>query len=47
MVEITDETKCCGCTSCVNACPKGAIDMVPDKEGNEMTALLAPSESPE
>lgn len=33
MVEITDETKCCGCTSCVNACPKGAIDMVPDKEG--------------
>lgn len=24
---------CCGCTACFNACPKGAISMVPDEEG--------------
>lgn len=24
---------CCGCTACFNACPKAAIQMLPDKEG--------------
>lgn len=33
MIKITDKTKCCGCTSCVNACHKGAITMCPDEEG--------------
>ena len=33
MIEIIDKTKCCGCTSCANACPKTAISMLPDEEG--------------
>lgn len=33
MIEITDKTKCCGCTACYNACPKDAITMLPDHEG--------------
>lgn len=33
---VVDEMKkehCCGCASCANACPKGAIAMVQDQEG--------------
>lgn len=33
MIKITDKTKCCGCGSCANACPKSAIRMLPDDEG--------------
>lgn len=33
MIQITDKTKCCGCTSCANACPKEAISMLADEEG--------------
>lgn len=28
-----DRADCCGCTSCWNACPTGALDMVEDAEG--------------
>ncbi len=28
-----DETECCGCGACANACPKNAIKMVADKYG--------------
>ncbi|MBM6765069.1 Coenzyme F420 hydrogenase/dehydrogenase, beta subunit C-terminal domain [Faecalicoccus pleomorphus] len=33
MIQITDKTKCCGCSSCANACPRSAINMLPDSEG--------------
>ena len=33
MIEILDKTKCCGCTSCANACPRNCIEMVMDNEG--------------
>ncbi len=33
MIHIQDKSKCCGCTSCANACPRIAITMVPDYEG--------------
>lgn len=33
MIQITDKTKCCGCTACANVCPVGAITMTPDEEG--------------
>lgn len=33
MIQILDKKKCCGCTSCANACPKAAISMLPDEEG--------------
>lgn len=32
-IEITDKEMCSGCTACANKCPKGAIEMVRDKEG--------------
>ena len=32
MIQITDKTKCCGCTACVNACPVQCIVMRRDKE---------------
>lgn len=32
-IQITDKTKCSGCTACANACPKNAILMKPDQEG--------------
>ena len=32
-IEILDKRNCCGCTSCVQKCPKNAIEMVEDKEG--------------
>lgn len=28
-----DKNKCCGCSSCYNACPTQAISMIPDEEG--------------
>lgn len=33
MIEIRDKTKCCGCTACVNVCPKNCIIMKEDNEG--------------
>lgn len=33
MIQITDKTKCCGCTACYNVCPKSAIEMMSDAEG--------------
>lgn len=33
MIEITDKSKCSGCYSCVNACPKKCITMISDQEG--------------
>ena len=33
MIRITEKSRCCGCTACANACPKGAIAMKADGEG--------------
>lgn len=33
MIQINDKSKCCGCMSCVQKCPKGCIVMVEDEEG--------------
>lgn len=33
MIEIKDKSRCCGCTACVNICPKNCIKMVQDDEG--------------
>ena len=33
MINFDFDEYCCGCASCVNACPKGAIQMHPNKEG--------------
>ena len=33
MINITDKTKCCGCTACADACPKNCITMECDYEG--------------
>lgn len=33
MITIEDKTKCCGCSACVNACPKNCISMTADKKG--------------
>lgn len=33
MIEIKDKSKCCGCETCFNACPKHCIVMKEDKEG--------------
>ena len=33
MIEISDKTKCSGCTACFNVCPKDAIEMIEDEEG--------------
>lgn len=32
-VNITSKEDCCGCSACMNICPKGAIEMVEDEEG--------------
>lgn len=33
MIDITDKSKCCGCSACANACPKQCITMKADCEG--------------
>lgn len=33
MIQISDKTKCCGCTACVSCCPKKCISMQYDEEG--------------
>lgn len=33
MINITDKSKCCGCTACSSVCPKGCIVLQPDEEG--------------
>lgn len=33
MISIINKTDCCGCTACVNICPKNCITMAPDEEG--------------
>ncbi len=33
MIRITDKTKCCGCTACMNICPAQCIVMRRDREG--------------
>lgn len=33
MISVTNKTKCCGCTACVNICPKKCIIMKQDNEG--------------
>lgn len=33
MVSIIDKSNCCGCTACVNICPRNAIKMKPDVLG--------------
>lgn len=35
MLEINEKHKCCGCYSCVNACPQSAISMKQDEKGFE------------
>ena len=35
MIQVSDKTKCCGCTACYAICPKEAISMVEDEEGFE------------
>lgn len=33
MIQMSDKTKCCGCTACVSSCPKKCITMQYDEEG--------------
>lgn len=33
MINITDKSKCCGCSACANVCPKKCIVMISDKKG--------------
>lgn len=33
MIQITDPSKCCGCTACSSICPHDAISMIPDNLG--------------
>ncbi len=33
MIQIKENTECCGCSACASVCPKKCIDMVEDKEG--------------
>lgn len=33
MIDITDKSKCCGCSACVGICPKNCIEMKEDCEG--------------
>lgn len=33
MIQISDKTKCCGCTACASGCPKNCISMQYDEEG--------------
>ena len=33
MIDIIDKTKCSGCGSCFNVCPRHCITLKPDEEG--------------
>lgn len=33
MIKILDKAQCCGCTACINICPKNCIEMKEDNEG--------------
>lgn len=33
MINIIDKAKCCGCSACVQRCPKQCISMIEDKQG--------------
>ena len=33
MIEVTDKSKCCGCSACAGACPVQCISMTADSEG--------------
>ena len=33
MIQITDKSKCCGCSACVTSCPAGCIDFNEDEQG--------------
>lgn len=33
MINITDKSQCCGCSACVQRCPKQCISMHRDAEG--------------
>lgn len=33
MINLTDKTKCCGCSACVQRCPKQCINMKEDEQG--------------
>lgn len=33
MIQVTDKSKCCGCTACASICPHRAIKMIPDGMG--------------
>lgn len=33
MIRVIDKKKCCGCTACVQVCPKKCIDLIEDTEG--------------
>lgn len=41
MIEITDKTRCCGCSACAAACPVGCISMEYDAEGCEYPVVDA------
>lgn len=33
MIQITDKSKCCGCSACVTSCPVRCIDFNEDEQG--------------
>lgn len=33
MINILDKQDCCGCSACIQVCPKQCITMLEDKEG--------------
>lgn len=33
MINVVEKRDCCGCSACLQACPKGCISMLPDEEG--------------
>lgn len=43
MINITDKSKCCGCSACALRCPKGCITMEYDSEGCEYPVVDAES----
>lgn len=43
MINITDKSKCCGCSACALRCPRGCITMEYDSEGCEYPVVDAES----